>query len=50
LIFVGSLLFSERKWRRSGSGGKGKWGEHWEKWREGDNQGQNAMYVKIINK
>jgi hypothetical protein len=25
LIFLKGLLFSERKWRRSGSGGEAKW-------------------------
>lgn len=35
---------------RSGSGEKGKWGEHWEEWSEGDNHGQDAMFVRRINK
>jgi hypothetical protein len=32
LISLGGLLFSEGKWRKSGSGG---WGEGWEEKREG---------------
>jgi hypothetical protein len=32
LISLGGLLFSKGKWRRTGSGGEGRCGDHWEEW------------------
>jgi hypothetical protein len=44
-IFLGGLLLSEGKWRRSGSGVEGRWRRDWEKRGRG-NYSQGTIYER----
>jgi hypothetical protein len=47
-MYIGVLLFSEGKWRRNGSGEKGRCvGRNWEEWSGGS---LDILYKKRINK